>query len=135
MDASGQPPKPPPAYAYIFKVLDHCGCLICATYFNNSPSNLEYYSACDTCCNMLSYPQYVDIYQMCADEIQRCSFKELTHRRGWINKHEAAKLLLNNKISANKSNAKLLTIRMELAAPRAEKIEYLDDPTAIVNPS
>jgi hypothetical protein len=72
---------------------------------------------------------------MCVDEIQRCSIKELTHHRGWINKHEAAKLLQNLNISSNMTNAKLLTVRMGLAAPRAEKIEYFDDPTAIVNPS
>lgn len=136
MDASGQhPPKPPPAFLHIFKVLDHCGCLICATYFNNLPQNLEYYSACDNCCSKLSYSQYVEIYQICVDEIQRCPIKDLVHRRGWINRNEAAKLLQNLNISSNRSNAKLLTIRMELATPMVEKIEYLNDVVANANPS
>lgn len=88
---------------------------------------LQYYSACDICSNKLSYQQYVDIYHMCADEVQRHSIKELTHHRGWINKHEAAKILQNLNISSNMSNAKLLIVRMELAAGKIENVIAVDD--------
>lgn len=64
---------------------------------------------------------------MCADEVQRHSIKELTHHRGWINKHEAAKILQNLNISSNMSNAKLLIVRMELAAGKIENVIAVDD--------
>ena len=129
-----QTPKPPPAYVHIFKVLDHCGCLACATYLNNIPESLEYYSACDNCRDNLSYEQYQGIYHMCVDELQRYPLHTLTHHRGWITKHEAAKVL-NRKPSSNRSNGKVLTVRMDFEAPRVEKIEnalVVDDD---VNPS
>jgi hypothetical protein len=135
MEPQPPPPHSVPSYIYVFKVLDHCGCLICATYFDNTITNLEYYSACDNCCNNLSYQHYADIYHMCTDELQRYSIKELIHHRGWINKHEASKILLKSKINSNRSNAKLLTIRMGLVAPCAEKIEHLNDTYYDVNPS
>ena len=129
-----QVPKPPPAYVYIFKVLDHCGCLMCATYFNNIPENLEYYSACDNCRDNLCYEQYQCIYYMCIDELQRYPLHILTHQRGWITKHEAVKIL-NRKQNSNRSNGKVLTVRMDFETPRVEKIENAPVVDDDVNPS
>lgn len=59
----------------------------------------------------------------------------LTHHRGWVNRHEAVRLLSNLNITSNRSNGKVLTVRMELVSPWAGKIENAPVVDDDVNPS
>ena len=116
----------PQKHSHIFRVLDHCGCIIRAIFLNDTPTNLEYYSTCYTCRDYLSYKKYIEIYQMCADETQRYKIQDLTHCRGWITRNEIIRLVGKLNIEDNKNNAKQLVMRMSIENYRPEKIENND---------
>ena len=109
---SNEEPQPQLQPIFIFRILDHCGCLVCATYNNTILKNIEYYSACDKCRDNMPYEKYVDIYNMCIYELQLYDIKELVHRRGWITYKDVTAIIYHKTIQVNRENGRQLQQRM-----------------------
>lgn len=77
----------------LFRILDHCGCCMRARFFNNVPSQLEYYFACESCSEYKELESIRFIFFSCEYELQRYSIKELVGPKGWTDYNGVMKIM------------------------------------------
>ena len=88
------------AMVHIFRILDHCGCSIRASFAEGKALGLEYFVACDRCGKHLSKERYMYYGLSSLHEIQMYPLKILLGTKGWIEEATWRRIVLGKKIPA-----------------------------------
>lgn len=107
----------------LYKVLNHCGCCMTATFTNNELSSLLYAYACVPCSQHLPLASFEYYVGLCYDEAVLHVPKVLMDKKGWISGLTYANYLHRKNLhrTAYAQHAKALLAR--LAAAQGEKLK------------
>jgi hypothetical protein len=107
----------------LYKVLNHCGCCVCATFTNNELNTLVYAYACDACMQHLSLDAFEYYVGLCYDEAVLHTPKILMDRKGWISGATYAHCLHRRNLHRTAFEARARMMIARLAKLQGEKLK------------